>query len=105
MTNVVSLELPDPERLSRSQAQAHIRDLVAQGSVSWSTHATDRALERGITTEQVLTCLKKGTVVTDPYKNHRGDFRTEVYRHAAGEEITVAVAINIKKRIVVITTY
>jgi len=45
---------------TKQEAQNIVRQLVAQGRISWSKHAKERMKQRGINMQQVLTCLAKG---------------------------------------------
>lgn len=64
MSIVPLLKLP-----SRTEAESIIRELAAQGKISWSKHCKQRMKERDITTPQILNCLLKGKVTEEPFLN------------------------------------
>lgn len=56
--------------------------------------------ERRITRRQVELCLQKGTITEGPFMNSRGNWQVNMYRHAAGEEVTCTVIIERVKLLV-----
>ncbi|NBN76739.1 DUF4258 domain-containing protein [Microvirga tunisiensis] len=94
-----------PRRLSRQQAKNETRRLAEAGHVSFTRHVLERGVERNISTSQMLACLIKGDVVTDPWLSDKGHFRFDMARHRRGEELTLAVALDVERDVVVITAY
>lgn len=60
------------------------------------THAKKRMVERRITRSQVIACLQKGTVSESAYLTPRGDWKATVSHRTAGDNVSVAVAIQAK---------
>lgn len=50
-------------------------------------------------------CCQKGTISEGPFLNRYGHWQVNLFRHAAGEEITCAVAIEWDTKILIITAY
>lgn len=93
-----------PKRLDRAGFQAIVRLHAAEGRVALTRHVREDHPERGITPAMIQRCLLKGTVQGDPYLS-QGNWTGEIFRHAAGEALTVAVAIDWGRRLIVITAY
>ena len=71
----------------------------------WTKHVRERMAARDIVTEQVLTCLEKGRVVDGPMKDIYGGWKFDLCCRSAGDELTVAVAVNLEEKVVLITAY
>ncbi|HEY8130298.1 MAG TPA: DUF4258 domain-containing protein, partial [Thermoanaerobaculia bacterium] len=56
-------------------------------------HCQVRMRRRHISRRQVELCLQKGTINEGPIMNAHGNWQVNLYRHAAGEELTCTVAI------------
>jgi hypothetical protein len=83
-----------------------VRELAADSSrIVILDHCWKRMRQRHISARQVETCLRKGTIVEGPFRNARGNWQMTLFRHAAGEELTCAVAIESVERLVVITVF
>lgn len=93
--------------LSRVEAEKILRELTANGMVSWSKHARERMAERKVTFQQVLTCLAKGKIIDEPvFANKGGDeagYEITVERSAAGEYLRVGVCLRFSQLANVIT--
>jgi len=100
MTNILPLN-PSPEDLAR-----HINRL-AEGThkVIFTKHARERMTERRITSRHVIACLRKGRVIEGPYQGMKGDWRCTMIRVVSGTDVTVAVAVNFKDDVIVVTVY
>jgi hypothetical protein len=95
-----------PFRLGRAEAERAIRALAADpGRVVVTHHARIRMRQRGISFETVLAALRRGAVIDDPSRDVRGNWTCRVRRFAAGEELTVAVAIEWETGVLVITVF
>lgn len=104
MSSVIAFEGRQPEKLSRYEFQAIVRACAASGKIGFSRHARLGHPERHITPSMVMRCLLKGTVEGDPYLQF-GDWKAEIYRHGAGEALTVVVALQWEKRALVVTAF
>lgn len=105
MSNIVPFRKPEPSRLSRQEFKAIVIDMVAKGNVRVAAHLYRDHPERGITQAMIERCLEKGTVQTDPYRNQFGNFQADVFRHMAGEKLTVIVAIEWETQVIVVTAF
>lgn len=97
-----------PEKLSKADALKVIREMAADTakivSPSWS-HSGKQAKKRRITRRQIELCVQKGTITEGPFINPYGNWQVNLYRHAAGEEITCVVAIEWATKLIVVTTF
>lgn len=95
-----------PERLSPHDARKLIH-LLAQDSknVYVVDHARKRQKKRSISRRQIMCCLRKGQITEGPFVNMHGNWQVNVTRLAAGEEVTCTVAIEWKRRLVVVTVF
>jgi hypothetical protein len=66
-------------------------------------HCLKRMKQRRVTRRQVELCLQKGTITEGPSMNSKGNWQVNMYRHAAGEELTCTVAIEWGERLLVVT--
>jgi hypothetical protein len=64
-----------------------------------------KAKTRRITRRQIELCVQKGTPTEGPFLNRYGNWQMNLYRHAAGEEITCVVAIEWATRVLVINAF
>lgn len=80
-------------------------ELVGRGRVKISRHLGRDHPERAISPAQIENCLLKGTVQVDPYLNAFGNWQSELFRHMAGQALTVVAAIEWAEQVVVITAY
>lgn len=101
MNNIISLQ----KTPSSKEAEEIIRKLVADGSISLSSHCRIRMKERDITMQQVMICLSKGRVTENPFLSHinGGGYETTVERTAAGDHLRVGVCLKFSQRALVIT--
>lgn len=107
MSNVVDLDEPaeQPKKMSRAAFQTLVRDFAKADKVRYTRHAVRDHPERKITTTMIRNCLLKGTVIVDPIIDMHGNWKAEVYRHGAGQELTVPVAILWRQHVLVITAF
>ena len=68
-------------------------------------HGKDRARQRRINRTQIERCVRGGTISEGPFLNAYGNWQVNLYRHAAGEEITCVVAIEWATRLLVISVF
>ncbi|MBZ7924407.1 DUF4258 domain-containing protein [Ensifer adhaerens] len=106
MSNVVDFgarESEQPKKMSRGEFQKLVRDFTINGKVQYTRHAKQDHPERKITTTMIRNCLLKGTVIIDPIIDIKGNWKADVHRHGAGQELTVPVAIIWEKHVLVIS--
>jgi hypothetical protein len=97
---VVPLELTAPA------AVRMVQDLAGDSNrIVILGHCVQRMKKRRVTRRQVELCLQRGTLTEGPFKNAHGNWQVNMYRHAAGEELTCAVAIEWAERVLVITVF
>jgi hypothetical protein len=95
-----------PKKLSAPDALKMIRGLAADSKkVLVVPHGKERTKERKITRRQVMACIRKGTITEGPFLNKFGNWQVNLYRHAAGENITCTVAIEWGTRLIVVTAF
>jgi hypothetical protein len=95
-----------PLKLTERAALEVIRRLAADTSrIVVLGHGKQRQWKWGITRRQIEVCLQKGTITEGPFMNQHGNWQVNMYRHAAGEEITCTVAIEWATKLLVITTF
>jgi len=94
-----------PAKMSRSEFQKLVREFTLADKVRYTRHATQDHPERKITTAMIRNCLLKGTVIVDPTLDMRGNWKADLYRHGAGQELTVPVAIFWERHVLVITAF
>jgi hypothetical protein len=96
-----------PEELSGADALRHIRALMKTNSrcVKFWPHAKRRGKQRGITLRQALTCLEKGVVTEGHYIDAHDNWKLNVTRVAAGQEITCVVIIMWPESVIVHTAF
>lgn len=101
MTNIVPLvKIP-----SSPEAEEIIRKLVAAGKISWSKHAKERMVERGVTIPQIMNCLSKGQVTESPKfsPEHGGGYETRVEKGTAGDWLRVVVCLKLSQGLLIVT--
>jgi hypothetical protein len=92
--------------LSRPKALALVRELASDsGQVVFTDHARKRMRLRKVTPKAVLECLLRGVIVEGPALGLRGTWELAVERMGAGRKLRVACAIDVPKRIIVVTVY
>jgi len=95
-----------PLQLTARQATELIRKLAAETeNIVVLNHAQQRQRQRKITRRQIELCLQRGTITEGPFFNQHGNWQMNVFRHAAGEEITCTVAIDWATRLLVVTVF
>jgi hypothetical protein len=103
--DIIPLRTPCPKRLSRPQFKAHVLALVKKGAVKVHVHLKRDHPERPISQVQIEKCLEMGTVQTDPVFNRFGNWQAEIFRHLAGQELTVVAALEWEEQVIVITAF
>lgn len=91
--------------LSRPEAQRILREAAQDGRVGFEeAHCRRRMVERGVTEEDVLKCLMLGRITEGPALNLRGNWKMNVHRFAAGEELDVVAVIEVPDDGVIVVT-
>lgn len=92
----------EPLHLSAPAALKMIRELAAD---------TERivviryAQKRGIPRRQIERCVQKGNITEGPFRNAKGNWQVNLYRRAAGEELTCVVVIDWATKVLVINAF
>lgn len=95
-----------PLELSPSAALRIIREIAADSeNIVVIGYGQRRAKQRRITRRQIELCVQRGTITEGPFMNQHGNWQMNLYRHAAGEEITCVVAIEWATKLLVINTF
>jgi hypothetical protein len=95
-----------PDTLSAAEALKIVRALAADTrKIVIIGYGKRRARQRQITHRQIELCVQKGTIAEGPFPNRHGHWQMNLYRHAAGEEITCVVAIDWVTKVLVINTF
>lgn len=69
------------------------------------SHGKKRARQRQVSRPQIEMCVRKGTITEGPFLNQHGNWQVNLFRHAAGEELTCVVAIEWAAKVLVISTF
>jgi hypothetical protein len=95
-----------PLKLTPASAIQVIRELaVDTNNIVIIGYGKRRTRERRISRRQVELCVQKGTITEGPFMNQHGHWQMNLYRHAAGEEITCVVAIEWRTKLLVINAF
>jgi hypothetical protein len=95
-----------PNDLSAALALKIVRLIAADtGNIFVIPYGRRRAQQRDITRRQIELCVQRGTIVEGPFLNQHGNWQMNLYRHAAGEEVTCVVAIDWATRVLVINAF
>jgi hypothetical protein len=100
---------PTPFRLN----DRHLRRLISETArdserVYLTPHATQRMRQRRIDSDQVLDCLRNGVMSESAHTNLQGNWQCTLTRLNAGDEISVAAALERAENgdwIIVITVF
>lgn len=92
--------------MSAANMQRIVREIAQDTSrIIVLSHALERAAKRGFGRRQIERCCQLGTIVEGPFENKFGNWQANFYRHAAGEEMTCSVAVDLKNRVLIITVF
>jgi len=95
-----------PDKLNVLDALRMVKCLAdSSKNIIITNHAYKRKKERKITRKQIELCLQRGTISEGPFRNQNGHWQVNMFRHAAGEEVTCTVAIDWGKKLIVITAF
>lgn len=99
-------KLPSPFVLTKPKALALVRELAAEsGNVVFAGHALKRMRQRHVSPKAVIECLLKGVIAEGPALGLKGAWELAIERMAAGQRLRVACAIDLPRRLIVITVY
>lgn len=102
----LAISATQPDKLSRAEAERIIRLIAAvTDNIVVIPYGRRRAQQRRITRRQIELCVQRGTVTEGPFLNRYGNWQVNLYRHAAGEEVTCVVVIEWATRVLVINTF
>lgn len=95
-----------PLQLTPHACQKMIREIAAiSDRIVILPHAKTRQRQRKVTRRQIELCLQRGTIQEGPFLNTRGDWQVNLFRHAAGEELTCTVVIEWATKLIVVTVF
>ena len=96
-----------PIRLSRMKALARLRSIAVDPfNVEITRHAESRMVERGITDDQILRCLRRGDLSEAPSVDEHGMWKFGVQLYIAVDHLSCAVAIDpLNPTVIVITAF
>ena len=95
-----------PLKLTSAHALRMVREIAADTDrIVVLAHGRKRARQRQVSRRQIELCCQRGTVTEGPFMNQHGQWQVNMFRHAAGEELTCVVAIDWPSRLLVITTF
>ncbi len=97
------------EILSISDARNRVIPLIRflaedSSNVYFSDHAMTRMEERGITTLDVISCLRNGLVTERPHTDVHGNWRCTLQHNISGDRVNVVAAIDEDKLIIIVVT-
>ena len=93
-----------PDKLSAAEARRVIREIAAEdGRVGFLPHALTRMAQRDVSRDEVLKIVRTGAIVEGPYLGLRGDWRVEMQGRVAGDVVSIAIAIEWRTRLLVVT--
>jgi hypothetical protein len=95
-----------PDHLSEAEALRIVHLLaVDSANIVVIEYGKRRAKQRKITRPQIEKCVRLGTIQEGPFLNQFGNWQFNLYRHAAGEQVTCVVAIEWATRVLVINAF
>jgi hypothetical protein len=94
-----------PERLTRADAIALVRELAADSDrIILTDHCRiDSMPKRGIPIRAIIDCLRKGVITEGPALDIYGNWKMNIYRQTG--DLTCAVAIKWRTHLLVITVF
>jgi hypothetical protein len=93
-----------PDKLSRLEALKVVREISADpANILYPEHAIARMALRRVAETEVQRVLTRGSMAGEPYLATKGDWRCEMTGRTAGRVLTVALAIEWRTRLIVVT--
>lgn len=98
------MEGEQPDSMTPSDALRHVQDISRDSNnIVIVQHAKSRMRQRKVSRRQVELCVQKGTICEGPFLNARGNWQVNLFRHAAGAEVTCVVAFDWPSRLIIVT--
>lgn len=95
-----------PLRLSKAAAATLIKEIAQNADqIVPVGHARQRMIERHISITQAVKVIRAGYIDGDPWLDEHGNWCVTMRGRAAGEEITVGLAIEWRTRLLIITVF
>ncbi|UPG95301.1 DUF4258 domain-containing protein [Luteibacter aegosomatissinici] len=96
-----------PIRLSATKALSRLRSIATDpANVAITRHAESRMIERGISSEQMLHCLRRGHLSGSPVVDEHDNWKFGVELYIAGDHLCFVVAVNpLDPQVLVITAF
>lgn len=105
----MGMTIPIPLRMTDDRFITIIQEIAKKTErVKFSRHAKKRMKERGFTSGQVYTCLRRGVIYEPVHQDVRGDHKCTLRHLCAGDDVRVAVALKKDNRgcwIAILTVY
>lgn len=93
-----------PERLSAAEARKVIREIATDADrIVVLRHAEARMAQRQVTRTMLNRVVRAGALTEGPYLDVHGQWRVELEGRSAGDVVTVALAIEWRTRLIVVT--
>jgi Domain of unknown function (DUF4258) len=97
---------PPPRKLSRAEATRVVKSIGADPDrIVPVRHAVQRMRDRGIAMTLVRRVVRAGFMDGDPWLDEHGNWRVTMRGRPAGELLTVGVAIEWRRRLLIITVF
>lgn len=81
--------------LSGVSAKRLLQEIAENSAhVFFTDHARQQMRRRQISVQQVLACLRSGTITESPCLDHHGNWKLTIQRQISGEHLGCAVAID-----------
>lgn len=97
--------IDQPAKMGRSEFQRIVRSYSAAGRIIYTRHTKNDHPERQITTTMIAACLAKGVVSSDPVVDAHGNWKADIERRGAGQELLVAAAIKWGNGVIIVTAH
>ncbi|MGL4635679.1 MAG: DUF4258 domain-containing protein [Beijerinckiaceae bacterium] len=95
-----------PLELTEKRALQIVREIAKDtNNIVIIEHSDKARRKRGFSRRQIELCVQKGTIVEGPFLNQKGNWQVNLFRHAAGEELTCVVAIELPKSLIIVTVF
>lgn len=96
--------LPFRQSLSVDEAKKYATQLAEEGKVILTHHARERMVERDVSFEQILNCLKKGIICEGP-SGCKDGYKITMERMAAGEQLYVVCVLQFSFDALIVTVF
>jgi len=97
---------PQPTNLKQGDALRVVRALAGDtDNIVVMPYGERKSKKRKISRRQIELCVQEGTLAEGPFVNSQGDWQMNLFRHAAGEQVTCVVAIDWASKVLVINVF